>query len=112
MCDDLARRLESDDERRPFATPELVRRMIAAGLLGVKTGAGFYKRVTPDGKSDILTLDVKKVEAGTYVAVPARRTSAGLDALASIADLETRLRTLFRSKDRAARSSAARSARH
>ena len=121
VSDDLSRRLASDEERRRFDTPELVRRMIAAGLLGAKTNAGFYKRAasanasapkaTPDGKSEILTLDVAKVgagfsppdigpaEAGPYVPFVAPKLP-GLEAASSIADLEKRLRTIFVAKDR------------
>ena len=115
VCDDLAARLASDEERRRFDTPELVRRMIAAGLLGAKTNAGFYKRaasatasppkVTPDGKSEILTLDVANLSAvasakvDLYVPFVAPKLS-GLDAAGSIADLEKRLRTIFVAKDR------------
>ena len=45
VADDLSRRLPSPEERARFAPPELVRRMVAAGMIGVKTGAGFYKRI-------------------------------------------------------------------
>ncbi len=130
VCDDLARRLASDEERRRFATPDLVRRMIAAGLLGAKTNAGFYKRaasanasspkVTPDGKSEILTLDVARMMSADLSAVTsasadlstvasakvdlyvAARPSKlpGVETAGSIADLEKRLRTIFVAKDR------------
>jgi len=121
VSDDLARRLDSAEERRRFETPDLVRRMIAAGLLGAKTNGGFYKRaasanasapkVTPDGKSEILTLDAARMMSANTSAVTsasadflyvATRPSKlpGVDAASSIADLEKRLRTIFVAKDR------------
>jgi 3-hydroxyacyl-CoA dehydrogenase len=105
---DLAARLDSTDERKRFESPDVVGRMIAAGLLGVKTGAGFYKRVEKDGRSEILTLDVTRPDLSTGASpkadlyVPARPPKLqGVDSLASTGDLRTRLRALFVSKDRA-----------
>ena len=46
---DLARRLPSEDDRRLFTLPPFVDAMIARGLLGEKTGQGFYKRIKKDG---------------------------------------------------------------
>lgn len=50
--------LLDDEEREIFEVPEVVRTMIAAGRLGRKTGAGFYKKV---GK-EILVYDPAKQE--------------------------------------------------
>jgi len=52
--------LQSDPFYPVYKTPELLGRLIAAGALGQKTGAGFYKKV---GK-DILRFDSEK---GDYV---------------------------------------------
>jgi 3-hydroxyacyl-CoA dehydrogenase len=47
-----------DDERRDyFQLPDLIGKMITKGMLGEKTGQGFYKKIKKDGKSEILTLD-------------------------------------------------------
>jgi 3-hydroxyacyl-CoA dehydrogenase len=99
---DLARRLESIDERKRFETPDLIRRMIAAGLLGVKTGSGFYRRVEKGGESEILALDPARTDlsADAYASLRPPKLPA-LDAMASREDLKARLRTLFVAKDRA-----------
>ncbi|MCB1162065.1 MAG: 3-hydroxyacyl-CoA dehydrogenase NAD-binding domain-containing protein [Candidatus Krumholzibacteriia bacterium] len=52
-----------DEQRESFATPPLLARMIDKGLLGEKSGAGFYKKSRgADGRSDILTLDTLSLE--------------------------------------------------
>ena len=53
--------LKEDPFYEVYKTPDVVTKLIAAGALGQKTGAGFYKKV---GK-DILRLDVAKMD---YVA--------------------------------------------
>jgi 3-hydroxyacyl-CoA dehydrogenase len=107
VTDDLARRLTSAEERGQFETPEMIRKMVAAGLLGEKRGAGFYKKVVEGGESRILTLDTSVVGAASpdtrsldpYVPNRPPRLAA-LDAVAST-PVAARLRSLFVSKDRA-----------
>jgi 3-hydroxyacyl-CoA dehydrogenase len=105
VADDLARRLPAD-ERRAFELPTTIRQMVAAGLLGDKTGAGFYKKIVQDGTSKILSLDLAKgltavasAEAAPYI--PSRPPKLpSVEAVAANDDLRSRLRTLFLSKDR------------
>ncbi|HEX7779115.1 MAG TPA: 3-hydroxyacyl-CoA dehydrogenase family protein, partial [Vicinamibacterales bacterium] len=98
---DLGQRLESIDERKQFATPDLIRRMIAAGLLGAKTGAGFYRRAEKAGGSEVLTLDSSRADLSADAYMPLRPPKLpALDAVASREDLKARLRTLFVAKDR------------
>lgn len=53
----------ADEMREWFAVPEYVRALIAAGALGEKSGAGFYKKVKgASGKSEILALDLASME--------------------------------------------------
>ena len=49
-----------DDERAPlFQLPEFINTMMENKWLGSKTGQGFYKKtVSPEGKKEILTLDL------------------------------------------------------
>jgi 3-hydroxyacyl-CoA dehydrogenase len=96
VADDLARRLP-ESERGQFSAPPLVRRMVERGLVGVKTGQGFYKRVKPDGDSTILTIDPATLEyrAAADTKLP------GLEPVKSQVDVAARLRTLFLRQDRA-----------
>ena len=53
----------TDDECRDyFKPPEYIARMIKEGMLGEKTGGGFYKKTKKDGKTNILTLDMDSFE--------------------------------------------------
>jgi 3-hydroxyacyl-CoA dehydrogenase len=104
VADDLARRLPAD-ERRAFELPTAIRQMVAAGLLGDKTGAGFYKKVVQDGTSKILSLDLNGLSAVASpkadMYIPSRPPKLpSLESAAANDDLRSRLRTLFLSKDR------------
>jgi 3-hydroxyacyl-CoA dehydrogenase len=50
--------LADDEERSVFQIPDYVQKMVAGGMLGSKTGKGFYQKV---GK-DILVLDLNTLE--------------------------------------------------
>jgi 3-hydroxyacyl-CoA dehydrogenase len=84
------------ETRGAFTVPPLLERMIGRGLIGEKSGAGFYKRVKgPDGESTILAIDPATLEyRPTSVALPS------LDAVRSIVDVGQKIRTLFEGKDR------------
>jgi 3-hydroxyacyl-CoA dehydrogenase len=92
---DLARRLP-DDERRLFEMPPLLARMIERGLLGAKSGRGFYQRVSHDNGSAILTLDPGTLEYRDT----GRSRLTGLDAARSVPDTADRLKRLFLGHDR------------
>jgi 3-hydroxyacyl-CoA dehydrogenase len=47
-----------------FQVPGFMKDMVAKGLLGGKTGAGFYKKVRGEGGSKILAIDLKTLEYG------------------------------------------------
>jgi 3-hydroxyacyl-CoA dehydrogenase len=83
--------------REAFRAPSLVERMIARGLLGEKTGQGFYKRVKrADGETEILAIDPSTLE---YRAPqPARLPS--LEQARSIERVGDRTRALFLGSDR------------
>lgn len=55
-----------EDERNDvFAIPDYVQKMVDNKWLGSKTGQGFYKKIKgDDGKSNILSLDLKTLEFG------------------------------------------------
>jgi len=56
VAGNLHERLETEEEKRVFALPEVVQRMLADGRLGEKTGAGFYRR-QKDGSIETLDLN-------------------------------------------------------
>lgn len=93
---DLAARLPDEAGRRAFVLPEFVHRMIERGLLGDKTGQGFYKKVKDGSGSRILTLDLTTLEYRERE--PPNLPS--LEATRSMGDLATRLRALFLGRDR------------
>lgn len=54
--------LVDDEERDVFVVPELVSTLVERGARGQKAGAGFYKKVKVDGRSEILVLDTETLE--------------------------------------------------
>jgi 3-hydroxyacyl-CoA dehydrogenase len=93
----LQERLPDEQARARFVLPPFVEQMLVRGLLGEKTGQGFYKRVKrSDGESEILTLDHETLEYRSRE--PVKLPS--LDAASSIADTGERIRTLFNGQDR------------
>ena len=105
---DLMQRL-APDEGRLFELPPFIDRMIARGLLGEKTAHGFYTRVTEGGETRILTLDIQALMAAEepgvrpsdlYVSRRAPRLPS-LETTKAIEDVGERVRTLFRSSDKA-----------
>ncbi len=97
VCAKVARNLydgvPGDREREVFRIPDFMERMLERGLLGDKTGAGFYKK---DG-AQILTLDWKTLEyrERRKAKLPA------LEAAQAVSDLGARLRQLVAGKDKA-----------
>jgi len=52
-----------DEHRSIFEIPDYVEKMVEKQLLGAKTGQGFYKKIkAKDGSSQILSLDLSKIE--------------------------------------------------
>ena len=89
-----------EDERRDvFEPPALLKRMIENGLLGEKSGSGFYFRTKDeDGKTRIDTLDVDTLEYREQ-----RKARFGeLEAVRGIEDLCERFKALIASKGKAA----------
>jgi 3-hydroxyacyl-CoA dehydrogenase len=93
----LHERLPDEEARREFVLPPFVEKMIERKMVGEKAGQGFYKRVkTPDGGSDILTLDPATLE---YRPRKSARFQS-LEAAATISDVAERVRTLYSGTDR------------
>jgi 3-hydroxyacyl-CoA dehydrogenase len=94
----LHENLADDPEREMFVMPEFVARMIERGLLGNKTGAGFYqKQKGKNEKPEIWSLD-----AATLDYRPAQKVKLpSLEMARNIEDPAERIQTLLWSPDRA-----------
>jgi 3-hydroxyacyl-CoA dehydrogenase len=86
VAGNLHERLTTDAEKRVFALPEVVQRLIADGRLGEKTGAGFYRR-QKDGTIEALDLNAYEYRPRQKAKFP------HLDVLEKL-PLEERLRAL------------------
>jgi 3-hydroxyacyl-CoA dehydrogenase len=88
-----------DDERKNiFAIPPYVQHLVDQGALGAKSGAGFYKKtVGPDGKKEILVLDLKTLAYRSQI----KPKYATLDAAKKVDSLTDRTKVLFEGKDEA-----------
>jgi 3-hydroxyacyl-CoA dehydrogenase len=92
--------LTRDEERDTFLVPEFVTKMVAAKMLGDKTGGGFYKKVKgKDGESEIQALDLATL---TYRPQQKVRFDS-LGAAKGIDDVAERIRTVLTGTDKAAR---------
>ncbi len=90
----------AEEPRDVLRLPEFAERMLTRGLLGAKTGSGFYKRSKqPSGGTEIQTIDPATLEYG-----PRKKgTFAALELAGKIADTSARVRTLLQSEDAAGR---------
>ncbi len=86
-----------NDERRDiFKLPEYVQYMVDNQMWGDKTGKGFYQKVkTPDGKSEIYSLNLKTKE----YAPQTKPKSKTLDACKNIDDVAGRIRAIMKGDD-------------
>ena len=80
----------NDESREMWRVPPFVEEMLKRGMLGDKTGGGFYKRVKKGGESEILTLDWKTLE---YRARQKAKFGS-IEAGKAIEDTRERLRSL------------------
>lgn len=88
----------NDEEKALFELPNYVSKMVENGWLGSKSKQGFYKKVTnTDGKSEILTLDLKTLEYRSAI----KAKFATLEMTKTVDDLKTRTKMLFAGTDRA-----------
>ncbi len=98
VADNLYQNAPDDPQRETFRVPEVMREMLKRGMLGEKTGQGFYKRVkNSDGSSVILELNFKTLEYEQQQKV--RFPSIG--AVRNISDSTQRILTILQADDRA-----------
>jgi 3-hydroxyacyl-CoA dehydrogenase len=91
-------RAADDESRDVFTPPEFMERMVKENRLGDKSQGGFYKKTKKDGKTEILTLDYTTFE---YRGRQKPKLPT-LEMTRSIDDPGERIRTILKSKDKAA----------
>ncbi len=98
VADNLYANATNDPQREIFRMPETVREMLRRGMLGEKSGQGFYKRIkSPDGESIILELNLDSLEYQPQQKV--RYPSLG--AARNLSDPAERILTVLAGDDRA-----------
>jgi 3-hydroxyacyl-CoA dehydrogenase len=103
VADNLHRLAPDDESREELLAPEPLRRLIAAGRLGIKTGAGFYRRDRRDGRTvfDVVDLDTLGREGAAPEYRPAREPDLPVvEAAREHRDLGDRLRFLLDEADK------------
>jgi 3-hydroxyacyl-CoA dehydrogenase len=99
VAQNVSENITDTAEKKDFAIPDFVKKMVEAGLLGDKAGMGFYKKEVGAEGTQILTLDYNKVDY-----VPQKKAKFPvLDELKKVTDPAARLQTLAYSDDRAGR---------
>lgn len=88
---DLSVRLPREEDRKAFALPPFVAAMLERGLLGDKTGQGFYKKTREGGATQILTLDLATLTYRDQL----KTKLPELEVARTIADTGARIRDLF-----------------
>jgi 3-hydroxyacyl-CoA dehydrogenase len=95
VAENLYQLAPEDESRDLLHAPEPVRRMLDAGILGLKTGGGFYKRDKRDGQTvfDVLDLETLTYRPAVEPDLPVAAEAKG------IRDLGERLRFLMSKAD-------------
>ncbi|MFB6258472.1 MAG: 3-hydroxyacyl-CoA dehydrogenase NAD-binding domain-containing protein, partial [Flavobacteriales bacterium] len=99
VADDLKKNCPEDEGNARFEVPDKIRKMVDEGMLGSKSGKGFYKKVKDEeGKSHIYELDLEGFEyqEKSKVSFPS------LDKAMQAESLKEQVNALFQGDDRAA----------
>lgn len=95
VANNLYEGLKEDESRETFKLPEVVYELEKNKWLGDKTGQGFYKKIKKNGKSEIMTLDLKSMDY-----VPKQKAKFGtLELTKPIDNLKERFPVLLSGKD-------------
>ncbi|MEQ6121535.1 3-hydroxyacyl-CoA dehydrogenase NAD-binding domain-containing protein [Reichenbachiella sp. MALMAid0571] len=82
VANNLYEGLPDDESREGFKLPGIVKEMYDRKWLGDKTKQGYFKKtVSPEGKKDILEIDLKTYEYGS-------RSKANFDSVGAVKDIE------------------------
>lgn len=94
----VATNCPQDEAKDLFNIPSWLEKMVSNNWLGDKTGKGFFQKIkNPEGKKEILTLDLTSLEYKPRV----KPRFATLEAAKPIEDLNSRIKFLFAGKDKA-----------
>ncbi|MCB1050340.1 MAG: enoyl-CoA hydratase/isomerase family protein [Acidobacteria bacterium] len=96
VADNLYENAQADEMREYFRMPQPVRAMIEKGLLGDKTGQGFYKKERGPGKPVIKTIDLQTLQYRDQI----KPNLPSIELLKNIEDTSERLRKAVASPDR------------
>lgn len=98
VANGLHKNLADDKAHELFELPDYVKKMQENKWLGDKTGQGFYKKIkTDDGKTEILSLDLKTFEYKPQQKIK----SATLEATKPIENLRERMKVFAKGNDKA-----------
>lgn len=98
VANGLKENCKDDEANALFETPSYISKMVENDWLGSKSGQGFYKKVKgDDGKSEILTLDLEKMDYREKQ----RPKFKALEASKSVSDLKERTKFLYNFDDKA-----------
>lgn len=91
VTDNLYQAAPEDESRESFRLPEPLRRLLEAGALGNKSGAGFYKKTKGEAGSEFWPLNL---QSGEYEP-PAKIRFESVGRVRQIEDTAARLRAIF-----------------
>ncbi len=91
--------LPHDEERDIFRIPAFIEQMVQKGMLGDKSGQGFYKKEKGAGGKEILSLDLKTLEYRAQQKVRYESLGAAKD----VDDIRERVVTVMTGQDKAAK---------
>jgi 3-hydroxyacyl-CoA dehydrogenase len=91
--------LTQDEERDIFAAPDFLQKMVEKGMLGDKSGGGFYKKDRSSGGKEILALDLKTLEYRPQAKVRFESLGAAKD----VESVRERVAVVLNGQDKAAK---------
>jgi 3-hydroxyacyl-CoA dehydrogenase len=92
--------LTQDEEREVFAIPGFLQKMVEKGMLGDKSGGGFYKKNKGgEGEKEILALDLKTLDYRPQAKVRFESLGAAKD----VEDVRERVAVVMNGQDKAAK---------